>query len=235
MAKEISLTVPLAANRLLALLPTGRLRRIERRCRFRDYPAGARIVVQGEHSQEMYFLLAGRVHALYFAASGRVVAFASIEAGGHFGEFAAIDGKPRSATVVAATPCRVAVLPPSEFRQLIAASPDIAMSLLRHMAALVRNCDERIINFSMLKPSQRICLELLRLANSKSAQPGVWEVSPLPTQTVLAYNAGTTRETVGRVIHSLVVRGVMEKQGRSLRIRDRKKLETHALVEDVTA
>ena len=51
----------------------------------------------------MLFIVAGRLRVVNYAASGREVAYAVIEAGSQVGELAAIDGEPRSASVEALT------------------------------------------------------------------------------------------------------------------------------------
>ena len=59
-------------------------------------------------SDEVYFLLTGGAHVAIRAVDGKAVTFRELAAGGMFGEYAAIDGRPRSATVEARTSCLVA-------------------------------------------------------------------------------------------------------------------------------
>jgi len=229
MTNDVTAEKSLANVQLLSGLPAESLAQIADVCELRTCRPGARVIERGENTRDVYFILSGRVNVMNFAASGRVVAFASLEAGELFGELAALDGLPRSATVVAATACTFAVLPPQEFRRLLPAHPELALMLMVRLAQVIRNCDDRIFNLSSLGAPQRICLELLRLSEPDPAQQDRWAIYPMPTQAALANVAGTARETVARVIRDLATQGVIERKSKSLYIYDRKSLETHAL------
>ena len=70
---------------------------------------------------------------------------------------------------------------------------------------------------------QRVGRELLRLA--EPGPSGAFSISPLPTQSNLASQTGTTRETVARTLGQFAQDGLIERQGRRLRIPDRARLE----------
>ena len=67
----------------------------------RKYAPGETIVAHDDASSDIFFVLEGRARATVFSEDGRTVAYRDIEPGGIFGELAAIDGRTRSATVVA--------------------------------------------------------------------------------------------------------------------------------------
>jgi CRP-like cAMP-binding protein len=125
----------------------------------------------------------------------------------------------------------MAKYPAEEFRNLVVTVPEFASALIRRMAEIIRGSDEQIINLSVLTASQRVCLQLLRLAEPDPVSSGSWLVYPLPTQAVLAGDAGTTRETVARVFGRLTEKGLIHRKGRSLYIHDRQTLENMAVRE----
>ena len=216
----------LTSVRLLAGISADTLRRIEGACRWRVYRTGETIIERGDDSQDVYFLVAGTVHVMNFAASGRFVAYGVLGPGEFFGELAAIDGRPRSATVVADGPCRVAILPAREFGLLVTSNHDIALALLKRLADVIRTCDDRIFDLSSLGAKQLIFLELLRLAEPDPLGSEDWVVFPLPTQTALATNADTTRQTVARILGRLSDDAVVTKKSKALYIHDRQRLES---------
>jgi CRP-like cAMP-binding protein len=163
---------------------------------------------------------------LNLAVSGRFVAYAVLGPGDFFGELAAIDGQPRSATVAAESASRVAILPAREFRQLATSNQDVALSLLRRLTDIIRTCDDRIFDLSSLGAKQRIYFELLRLAEPDPSGSGSWVIFPLPTQTALAASADTTRQTVARVIGRLSEDALVTRKPKALYIHDRKRLES---------
>src|SRR5689334_14704310 len=77
------------------------------------------IVGHDEGGRDVFFVLEGRARATVFSGGGREIAYRDIEAGGIFGELAAIDGGTRSASIVALEPLTVARLPEAAFRDLV--------------------------------------------------------------------------------------------------------------------
>ena len=100
----------LAGVAVLASLPPAVVAGIEELCQWDTFQPGAWVFERGQDSNHVFFVVDGVVRVLNYSANGRVVRFASVGPGGLFGELAAIDGLPRSATVVADRPCVVARL-----------------------------------------------------------------------------------------------------------------------------
>lgn len=214
--------------RLLSKLPPEALNEIAQQCRWREYPADAEILDRDSEDRDVYFVVRGGVQIVNYSLSGRKIALAKIAAGGYFGELAAIDGRPRSAGVIALEDCRVAAMPPAAFDQLVLDHPQLAMHLLRRLARIIRACDDRIMDLSTLGAVQRVYLELLGLSRLDPAGSGSWVIWPMPAQREIASQASTTRETVTRAISQLVADGVVARKGKSLYLRDRKRLESLA-------
>jgi CRP/FNR family transcriptional regulator, cyclic AMP receptor protein len=220
---------------LLNRLPGPALRRVALACEWRDVASGDHLIDKGDTGDEVFFLVAGRVRVLNFAISGRVVAYASLEPGSYFGELAAIDGRSRSATVVAEQPSTVAVVQGKAFKAILAEHPSAALCVMERLANVIRSCDERIFDLTTLSATQRICLELMRLAESNSAASDHAVVNPLPKQELLATNAGTTRETVVRVFKRLTEKRIITKERGALLILARSSLESLIINVDADA
>lgn len=63
--------------------------------------------------------------------------------GDYFGEISLIDGKPRSATIVAKGPLHTAVIDNTTFQPLIDESPEFARSLLMVLCGRIRALEKR--------------------------------------------------------------------------------------------
>ena len=219
----------LASVKIFGGLPADAMRRVVSKAAWRECTAGERIIERRETGQEVYFIIEGNARVLNFAASGRVISFASLGPGAYFGELSAIDGQPRSATVVAQAKCVLAIVEGEEFRRLLISFPQISIALLRRLSRIVRGSNERIGDLSSLSAAQRVCLEILRLAQPDPVMGHNWVVYPLPTQANIASRIGTTRETVARMISRLAAEGIVERKSKSLYIRDRDRLEALTL------
>jgi len=187
------------------------------------------ILNENETSDDVYFIVEGNVGIFGFAETGRVISYASLEPGEYFGELAAIDKQPRSATVIANTPSVVAVLSGGEFRRLIKSNPEIAYAVMEKLARVIRLSNLHLLDFSDHGVRQRICLELLRLAEPAPGDSKDWLVHPVPTQQEMAITIGSTRESVGRILSELSHFGIVHRESRTLHVQDRRKLEEMAL------
>ncbi|NWG47231.1 MAG: Crp/Fnr family transcriptional regulator [Alphaproteobacteria bacterium] len=215
----------LAACRLLDGLDAAALRDLEGRVRWLSAQPGEILLSRDSDSRDVFFLVAGAVRIVNYSTSGREVAFAHAQAGDYFGELSAIDGLPRSATVVALERSRLAALEPASFRDLLMRQPQIALKVLGKLAAIVRICDDKIMDLATLSAYQRVYTELLRLVKPDPVRAGSWIVYPLPTQAQIASQASTTRETVARVLSQLASAGIAERKSKTLYVRDKARLE----------
>ncbi len=218
--------------RLFADLDREALGALERACHWRQYTANEKILDRDNEDRDVFFVIVGSVLVVNYSQTGREIALARIDAGSYFGELAAIDGRPRSASVVALENCLVAAMSPEAFSSLMAGNSELSLRLLRRLARIIRTCDDRIMDLSTLGAHQRVYLELLRLVQSGDAGPDGQTISPMPAQKEIASQASTTRETVTRAISQLVADGVAERRNKSLFIRDRTRLERLAAALD---
>lgn len=213
--------------KLLQSLTPEERRDLERRCRWRRYAPEEQILDKESDDRDVYFVIDGTVQIVNFSMSGREIALAKVGAGGFFGELSAIDGAPRSASVVAATPALLASLAPKLFMNLVTDHAEIAAHVLGRLAGIVRSCDERIMDLSTLGAVQRVYIELLRLADEAGDNAnGV--IRQMPTHKTIASRASTTRETVARSMSQLASGGIIERRGSSIHIVERGKLEKMA-------
>lgn len=210
---------------LLHDLPSSALQALEQKCQWSHFDAGEVLIERGQSTEDVFFLVSGKARVVNYSVSGRVVSYALLNTGDCFGELAAIDGMARSATVKTDTPCIIAVLCGLRFRQLILSEPKIAMAFLQHLAGIVRACDERIFDLVTLDAKQRVCMELLRLAQPDAADLTKLVIYPIPTQDAIARNVGITRRTVSRVFRSLMDDQRITKKNKTLLIVDREYLE----------
>ncbi|MFN9545212.1 MAG: Crp/Fnr family transcriptional regulator, partial [Alphaproteobacteria bacterium] len=95
----------LAGCRLLEGLERTAVAQLEAQCMWRIGREGETVVTRDSDSRDVFFVVKGRCRIVNFSPSGREIAYAIAGPGDYFGEMAAIDGLPRSATVVALEDC----------------------------------------------------------------------------------------------------------------------------------
>lgn len=203
-----------------------------RLCRWRRFGPGEQILDHQGETRDVCFVVQGRVRVVNHSASGREISFDDIAQGGMVGEMAAVDGGPRSASVVALDDDTViAFLSPRPFLELVAGHPDLALAVMRRLSGIARRSTDRIMELSTLGANNRVHAELLRLAGTGRRPDNTAVIAPIPVHSDIAARVSTTRETVARVLGDLTRDGLVEKRGNALVVRDLAQLEH--MVEDV--
>jgi CRP/FNR family transcriptional regulator, cyclic AMP receptor protein len=210
---------------VLAELPEAVIERISQACSWREVAPGSQILGYLEPSSDVCFLVAGKVRVIVYSFEGKAVVFGDLAAGAMFGEIAAVDGKPRSATVEALEACTVARLSSDQLESLLIEEPRLALAMLRHFAGDVRRLSDRVLEFSTLAVQNRIHAELLRLARAAAgADAHEALLSPAPSLSDIAGRISTHREAVSREISRLANSSLLRREGRDLRVADVRRL-----------
>lgn len=213
-------------------LDSREIERLTQRVNWRNYKTGQQIIGHQDASTDVYFMVSGTVRVTLFSSAGKEVAFRDIHAGECFGEFAAIDGAPRSANVIALTDVMIGSVSAETFRAILQEYPAVSMAMLTTLTGMVRSLSERIFEFSTLAVKNRIHSELLRLARESERDGNAARISPAPTHADIASRISTHREAVTRELNDLTKSGLLKRDGRTLIISDVEELER--LVHDVT-
>lgn len=215
----------LASIPLLASLPESELDELEKRCRWRRYAANEQIIDQYSDSHDVFFVIVGSVRVVIYSVTGREISFDEIEAGGLFGELAAIDGDTRSASVVALRDTLVATLPQEAFLKLVMAHAELGLAVMRRLVHVIRTSTHRIMDLSTLGANNRVMAELLREARRAVRNDNTARISPIPIHSDMASRASTTRETVARVMSALTKNGFVRREKDALVVLDVAQLE----------
>jgi CRP/FNR family transcriptional regulator, cyclic AMP receptor protein len=185
--------------------------RLNAQCLWRRYEAKQQILGDGDGGTEVFIVTSGVVRAL-IRSGDREVILGDIGAGEFFGELAAIDGRRRSASVVAVTATTTARMPARVFRDALHRYPDACDQVLQLIAARVRLLDKRVNEFSNLDIKHRVLAELLRLSRPDRADRSRAVVSPPPLHTEIAARVLARREAITRELSLLEGAGLLERR-----------------------
>jgi len=218
---------------LIAALPPDRQDELVRLCQWRRYEKDEQIIDRASisKSRDVMFIASGAVRVVVYSLMGRDLTLDDRRAGTYFGELAAIDGQPRSASAMAVEPTTIAALPGEHFLRFLATEPAFARIVMLRLATMVRTTTDRLIDLSTLGAHHRVHVELLRLAHQAAKVNGVPAIKPIPIHSELAARVSTTRETVARVLSDLSRRRIMKRDADALIVMDIDRLEE--MVEDI--
>jgi CRP-like cAMP-binding protein len=112
------------------------------------------------------------------------------------------------------------VIPQRVFIKVVATYPEVALSVMRRLARIIRAADERIMDLSTLAAHHRVYAEVLRRACVQMVGENKAEIAPIPLHSEIAGKTSTTRETVARAINNLTRQGIVSRSKTALRIHD---------------
>jgi CRP/FNR family cyclic AMP-dependent transcriptional regulator len=216
---------------IFADLSTDARRTLASHCQAHYFEPNDRVVSRQDASTDVYFIVSGRVRVTIFSRSGKEVSFRDLGPGQLFGDLSAIDGEPRSATVVTLDETLIVSMPADAFWQVLRDYPSVSAVMMKELARLVRKLSERVVEFSTLGVKNRIHAELLRLSREHLQDNQTATISPAPTHGEIASRVSTHREAVTRELNHLAQIGLIKQRRGTLTVLDVRRLAR--LVEDV--
>ncbi len=200
----------LAEVPLFAQLAPGELDRLAALLRPRRYRAGEVIFHEGDAGTALYIIAEGEVKIVLGSAEGKEVVLALLGGGDFFGEFALLDGEPRSADAVATVASQLLTLQREDFARFLTDHPRVALSLLAVLSRRLRRTDQLVHDAAFADVRTRLIKVLLELAQTKGTQePKGIVIGSRLTQGDLATMAGTTRESVNKWLRYYGQKGLL--------------------------
>ncbi|MFC1606918.1 Crp/Fnr family transcriptional regulator [Candidatus Latescibacterota bacterium] len=177
------------------------------------------ILLEEEEGDTLFIILQGKVKVSSYSESGKEVIFCILGSGDFFGDMSLLDGKPRSASVIAVEDTEIQLIRRSDFFNIISEYPGIAMKLLGELASRIRKADDRIESLAILDVTGRVAGILIELAEQRGKiSDKQVTIEARPTHQELANMVGTTRETVTRVMKQLELKDYIEVSGKDVTI-----------------
>jgi len=188
------------------------------------FAKNAMILTAGDTGDALFVVRSGEVKVMLVGNDGREVILNVLGIGEHFGELSLIDGRPRSAHVVATQPSGLLILRRADFRRQVEQNPQVAWGLLVELARRLRQADGTIGSLVLLDVPGRVAKVLLEHAHP--GEPATL-VKQLTHQTI-AQMIGASRETVSRSMAEFQEKGMISVQRRIVTIINRAALEARA-------
>jgi CRP-like cAMP-binding protein len=127
----------------------------------RSAPAGTVLFREGDPGREMFVIQSGRVR-LTRMLRGQEKVIAELPAGEFFGEMSIINDKPRTASAVVVEDVQLLVLDPRTFEAMIKANTEIAVRMVKKLAARLDAANAQIENLLLGDAQSRIVHALLQ-------------------------------------------------------------------------
>jgi CRP/FNR family transcriptional regulator, cyclic AMP receptor protein len=209
--RNVPLFQGIADDDLLQLAPS---------CRFRPYKKGSELFRENDEGGQMFLIISGHVLIQRINKQGQTLFIAERGPNDYIGEFALIDGLPRSADAVAYDDCEFLIVQRGTFLEWIKTHPSAMWNLVQNLTARLRETLETFDNSVSKDALGRLCCTLLQLAQTARTRSDGSLLLPRITQEHLAERIYSDRATVNRLLTVLENSHAIRREGRLLIITD---------------
>lgn len=197
----------------LPALQDSLLQAMAKRGGLRRFPNQAVLVNEDDYGDALYIIMSGRVKVYGASEDGREVVYATQGPGEYFGELA-LDGGPRSASVMTMEPTSCVVVPGAELRDFMTSHPEFALHLVQKLIGMVRYATNNVKSLALHDVYGRLLRLLTTQARPDAA--GRLVVADRLTQQDIAERIGSSREMVNRILKQLTEGGYIVQEDRRL-------------------
>ena len=187
-------------------------------CFLRRLARGQVLFLAGEPSEHLCVVRSGLLRVVTSSPRGDQFVLANVAPGQTLGELSILDGKPRSADVVAADPTELMVVPAAAVRALLEREPAALRAFAIELARSLRRLTGAMGDILFLDLPRR--LAKLLVAGAVAGRDGTYRVELAGSQSVLAAQLGVTRQSLNKALTGLTKRGWIEVTGREVVLRD---------------
>jgi len=186
-----------------------------------DYPAGATIFSEGDPVLGIYQIYSGKIKVItsYSAEKERIVRLATAEQIlGHRG----LGGKMiYPVTAIALEPSQVTFIPIDIFYSAIKANTELAFHMMMFFADEFKATEKRMKMMASMTAHEKVAVSIMTIINAfgfNAKDPNLLDFTP--TRKDIASIAGTTYETVIRVLSNLEKSNIIIQEGKTIRVLD---------------
>jgi CRP/FNR family cyclic AMP-dependent transcriptional regulator len=172
-------------------------------------------VNEGESADSAYVILSGRVKVFASDPEGTEIVLNICGPGECIGDMA-LDGGPRSASVMTLDRVACSVVSRDALRKAVANDPDFAMRLISTLIRRTRIATSKIKGLALQGVRERVLTLLEGVAVERG---GVRIVGEKLSQTEIASRVGASRDMVGRVFKELQAEGRIRLEKRQITLR----------------
>jgi len=206
-------------------LPDDEIRQLAAIASERPFGRGESIFLEGEEGNGFYVVLSGRVKVFKLSVEGKEQTLHLFGPGEPFGEVALFAGRRFPANAGSLEESRILFFPREAFAGLIRKNPSVAMNLLALLSVRLRRFTALIEDLSLKEVPGRLSAYLLYLSRQEK---GGTDLALDVSKAQLASLLGTIPETLSRILGRMSRQGLIESDGRRIRLLDPEGLEALA-------
>ena len=196
--------------------------------RKRKYERNQIVFYEGDLGGSLYMIVSGSVKIVIMSEDGREHILGLLQEGDFFGEISLIDGRTRSATAIALDNVSIVMISRDDFVRLLRDNPEMSLKIMVTLCERLRKTDKHVESLAFLSAPGRVAQVLINMAD-QFTESKTWDDITMPhkiTRQEFASIAGTSRETLTRVLMDFQDDGVITLEKNKIHIHARLKLRT---------
>jgi CRP/FNR family cyclic AMP-dependent transcriptional regulator len=182
--------------------------------RVRAYPKNTVFITEGDSSDSVFVILTGKVKVFISDTEGHEMILDTQGPGEYVGEMA-LDGNPRSASVMTMEPSTFSVVARDPIREAIRHDPDFALDMISKIIDRARLATSSVKDLALLDVYGRVARLLLNMSVEKN---GKLVIPDKLTQQEIAERVGASRDMVSRIFRDLTAGGYISVENRFITI-----------------
>lgn len=195
------------------------MRMVEERTVMREIRRKEVLYLPGDAGDRIYVLKRGVVKISTLTEDGREIILALLRPGEVFGEEAVLEDAPRDHMAEAHDDALLCVITRQDFMAVMRAHPEMAFKVTKLVGFRLKTLRNRVEGLLFKGAPARLAQTLLDLARDHGVKDAQGILVPLKlSQQDLANLIGVTRESVNLALADFRSRGLVELEGRSLRV-----------------
>lgn len=207
--------------RMLDALSESQMQRMDQMTTMLEVPRGERIYLAGDPSDQIFLLKSGAVRISSSGADGQDTILAFLHPGDLFGELAMVDDAPRDHVATAHEDTVLCAIDRGMVVQLVQQVPTLGYQITKLMGLRLRRFRTRVQELLCKGAPERVAHTLLDLASECGVRDAAGvQLKIRLSQSDLGNLVGLARETVNIVLQDFKQRGLIEVDGRRIRIVD---------------
>jgi CRP/FNR family cyclic AMP-dependent transcriptional regulator len=182
--------------------------------RVRTYPKNTVFITEGDSSDSVFVILSGRVKIFLSDTEGHEMILDTQGPGEYVGEMA-LDGNPRSASVMTTESTTFSVVSREPIKEAIRRKPEFALDMISKIIDRARLATNSVKDLALLDVYGRVARLLLNMAVEHN---GKLEIPEKLTQQEIAERVGASRDMVSRIFRDLTAGGYITVESRHITI-----------------
>lgn len=196
------------------------------------YKKGQVIFQEGAHSFGIYCINSGKIKLSHSGDDGREQIIRLVKAGDIMGYKALLSGERYTATAIALEDAQVCFIPKDLFLSVLQSDPSLSLEMMRILSSELRKAELKITHLAQKPVRERLAETLLFIHETYGVESDGQTLNVRLSREEIANLVGTATESAIRLLSEFKKEGMIELEGKKIRLLNMKSMIKTANLQD---